>query len=389
MPLATLDALFVRTAVCPEGKSKVDYYDTATTGFILEVRSSGGKTYHLRYQDAHGKKRQHKIGDTKSLTFDKARQAAERLRSEVVLGGSPADERKAKRAIPTLAEFSADRYMPYVKGYKKSWIIDDSYLRNHVMPQFGSHHLDQITLHEVITFHQGLREAGFAMATCNRAVVLLRYMYNLAKKWKIPGSESNPTHGAKLFAVNNARERYLTVEETIRLKEAVQRSENEQLQFIVPLLLMTGARKRELLDARWEHFDLGRRSWRIPTSKSGKPRHVPLSIIVIEILAQLPRWDGCPYVVPNPRTRLPYKSIYCSWNSARKEAGMPEVRMHDLRHSMASNMVNSGRSIYEVSHVLGHTQLKTTQRYSHLSQETLIAAVDAAANATGTAWASA
>ena len=389
MPHATLDALFVRTAVCPEGKSKVDYYDTAITGFILEVRASGGKTFHLRYRDSHGKQRQHKIGDCKSLTFDKARQAATVLRSQVVLGASPSDERKTKRAIPTLAEFSEQRYMPYVKGYKKSWDIDDSYLRNHVLPRFGALHLDQISLQGVIAFHQAMKEAGYADATCNRSVILLRYMYNLGKKWKIPGAEANPTQGAQLFVLNNARERYLTAEETLRLKNAMQHSENQQLQFIVPLLLMTGARKRELLDARWEHFDVDRRNWRIPTSKSGKPRHVPLSAIVLEILAQVPRWEGCPFVVPNPQTRLPYKSIYCSWNTARKEAGLPEVRMHDLRHSMASNMVNSGRSIYEVAKVLGHTQLKTTQRYSHLSQETLLAAVDAASNATGSAWASA
>ena len=389
MPHATLDALFVRSAVCPEGKSKVDYYDTAITGFILEVRASGGKTFHLRYRDPHGKQRQHKIGDSKSLTFDKARQAATVLRSQVVLGASPSDERKTKRAIPTLAEFSEQRYMPYVKGYKKSWDIDDSYLRNHVLPRFGALHLDQISLQGVIAFHQAMKEAGYADATCNRSVILLRYMYNLGKKWKIPGAEANPTQGAQLFVLNNARERYLTAEETLRLKNAMQHSENQQLQFIVPLLLMTGARKRELLDARWEHFDVDRRNWRIPTSKSGKPRHVPLSAIVLEILAQVPRWEGCPFVVPNPQTRLPYKSIYCSWNTARKEAGLPEVRMHDLRHSMASNMVNSGRSIYEVAKVLGHTQLKTTQRYSHLSQETLLAAVDAASNATGSAWASA
>ena len=389
MPHATLDALFVRSAVCPEGKSKVDYYDTAITGFILEVRASGGKTFHLRYRDSHGKQRQHKIGDCKSLTFDKARQAATVLRSQVVLGASPSDERKTKRAIPTLAEFSEQRYMPYVKGYKKSWDIDDSYLRNHVLPRFGALHLDQISLQGVIAFHQAMKEAGYADATCNRSVILLRYMYNLGKKWKIPGAEANPTLGAQLFVLNNARERYLTAEETLRLKNAMQHSENQQLQFIVPLLLMTGARKRELLDARWEHFDLDRRNWRIPTSKSGKPRHVPLSAIVLEILAQIPRWEGCPFVVPNPQTRLPYKSLYCSWNTARKEAGLPEVRMHDLRHSMASNMVNSGRSIYEVAKVLGHTQLKTTQRYSHLSQETLLAAVDAASNATGSAWASA
>jgi len=294
-----------------------------------------------------------------------------------------------KRAIPTLAEFSEQRYMPYVKGYKKSWDIDDSYLRNHVLPRFGALHLDQISLQGVIAFHQAMKEAGYADATCNRSVILLRYMYNLGKKWKIPGAEANPTQGAQLFVLNNARERYLTAEETLRLKNAMQHSENQQLQFIVPLLLMTGARKRELLDARWEHFDVDRRNWRIPTSKSGKPRHVPLSAIVLEILAQVPRWEGCPFVVPNPQTRLPYKSIYCSWNTTRKEAGLPEVRMHDLRHSMASNMVNSGRSIYEVAKVLGHTQLKTTQRYSHLSQETLLAAVDAASNATGSAWASA
>jgi integrase len=389
MPKATLDAHFVRTAICPEGKSKVDYYDTAITGFILEVRASGGKTFHLRYRDPHGKLRQHKIGDTQSLSFDKARQAAQVLRSKVVLGESPAEERKIKRAIPTVAEFAQERYMPFVKGYKKSWDSDDSYLRNHVLPRFGNRHLDQVTQQEVVEFHHAMRTKGYALATCNRMLVLLRYMFNLAKKWKIPGADSNPTLGVPMYEANNARERYLNAEETQRLKEALETSENTQLQYIVPLLLMTGARKRELLDARWEHFDLERRSWRIPMSKSGKARYVPLSAAVLEVLAQLPKWPGCPYLVPNPKTLKPFVSVFYSWNTARKQAGLPEVRMHDLRHSMASNMVNSGRSMYEVSKVLGHTQLKTSQRYSHLSQETLLAAVDAAANATGTNWTSA
>jgi len=85
-------------------------------------------------------------------------------------------------------------------------------------------------------------------------------------------------------------------------------------------------------------------------------------------------------VIPNPDTKLPFVQMHKSWDNARKAAGLPDVRMHDLRHSMASNMVNSGRSIYEVAKVLGHSQLKTTQRYAHLSQETLLAAVDAAAS---------
>ena len=387
MPNATLSADFVRTAVCEDGKAKTDWYDTSIVGFILETRATGGKTYSLRYRDPHGKQRQHKIGDAQSISFDKARIAATVLRSKVVLGESPSEDRKTKRLIPTLAEFAADRYMPFVKGYKKSWDSDDSYLRNHLLPKFGSLHLDEIKQEAVISWHHGMR-AKYALATCNRMVILMRYMYNLAKKWKIPGADTNPTAGVQLYECNNARERFLTAQETQQLRAALEDSENTQLRYIVPLLLLTGCRKRELLDSKWENFDIERRTWRIPTTKAGKARHVPLSAAVLSVLAQVPRLADCPYVVPNPKTRQPYVSIFCSWNTARKAAGLPEVRMHDLRHSMASNMVNSGRSIYEVAKVLGHTQLKTSQRYSHLNQETLLAAVDASANAAGSGWGS-
>jgi integrase len=384
MPNVFLSADFVRTVACPE-TGKVDYYDQAIRGFILEVRSSGGKTFALRYRDTHGKQRQHKIGDAASITFDRAKQTATVLRSRVVLGENPAQERETRRLIPTLAEFASERYMPFVKGYKISWDSDDSYLRNHLLPKFGALHLDEIKQEAVIEFHHGMR-AKYALATCNRVVILMRYMYNLAKKWKVAGAEVNPTLDVQLFECNNARERFLTAEETQRLRDALVSSDNTQLQYIVPMLLLTGARKRELLDSRWEHFDLERRSWRIPTCKTGKARHVPLSAAAVAVLQQIPRIAGCPYVVPNPKTKEPFVQVFASWNTARKHAGLPEVRMHDLRHSMASNMVNSGRSIYEVAKVLGHTQIRTSQRYSHLSQETLLAAVDASANAAGANW---
>jgi integrase len=387
MPITHLDAAFVRSVECPTDKSKIDYYDDGITGFILEVRASGGKTYHLRYRDDHGKQRQHKIGDAKDISFDKARTAAQTLRAKVVLGESPSDSRKLKRSIPTLKEFAQDRYMPFVKGYKRSWDSDDSYLRNHLLPRFGQLHLDEIKQQAVIEFQHAMKAGGYALATANRMVILLRYMFNLADKWKIPGGEINPTTGVALFEANNGRERFLTAEETQRLHAALDNSDNTQLKSIVALLLLLGCRKQELLKARWENVDLERRTWRIPLPKSGKTRHVPLSSQAIQVFNQLPRWDGCPYVVPNPKTLQPFVSVFCSWNTARKQAGLPEVRMHDLRHSMASNLVNSGRSLFEVSKILGHTQVKTSQRYAHLSQDTLLAAVDAAADATGTTWA--
>jgi len=132
-------------------------------------------------------------------------------------------------------------------------------------------------------------------------------------------------------------------------------------------------------------FRIDRHSWRIPISKSGKARHVPLSDGALALLATVPHLPDCPWAFANPDTAKPYVAIYYAWNTARLHAGLADVRMHDLRHSFASLLINSGRTLYEVQHILGHTQIKTTQRYAHLSQDTLLAAANAAADAVGTA----
>jgi integrase len=371
----TLDANVVKSAVCPTSKGRLDLYDTAISGFILEVRPSGNKTYYLRYRDPHGKQRQYKIGDAQSLSFEQAKQAAQTLRAKVVLGENPSADKAELKKMPTLAEFAYERYLPYVKGYKRSWQKDESILKLHIIPRFGRLHLDEITTRDVSLFHLSLPSKGYAPGTANCILVLLRYMFNLARKWDF--DLKNPATGISKLEENNIQQRYLNPEETQRLYGCLQESGNTQLKYIVPLLLLTGCRKRELLDAQWAHVDIERRTWRIPLSKSGKARHVPLSSGVLAILAQLPRFEGCPYLVPNPETRRPYISIFAPWNRVRKQAGLPEVRMHDLRHSFASFLINSGRSLYEVQHLLGHAQSITTQRYAHLSQSTLLDAVDA------------
>ncbi|WP_273146035.1 site-specific integrase [Ferrovum myxofaciens] len=113
----------------------------------------------------------------------------------------------------------------------------------------------------------------------------------------------------------------------------------------------------------------------MPVTKTGRPRHVPLSEGVLQLLDSIPH-DECPWVFANPKTHKPFVSIFTGWNSARKRAGLAEVRIHDLRHSFASFLVNAGRSLYEVQKILGHTQIKTTQRYAHLSQDTLLDAAN-------------
>lgn len=382
MPNCDLDALFVRTATS-NGKAKETYYDNTITGFVCEVRNTGGKTYALRYTDSHGKQRQYTIGAAKDISFAQARAQAEKLRSRIVLGEDIDQEKATKRLTPTLEEFSRDRLLPYLKGYKKAWKADEAHLRHHLLPLFGKQHLDQIQSEDIVSHLHSMKSAGYSPAHSNRSVTLLRFIYNRARQWKIPGSEQDPTRGIKLLTVNNARERFLTAEETQRLIDVLNHSENTQLKYIVPLLLLLACRKRELLDAQWQDFDMDRRLWRIPMTKNGRPRHVPLSAKAIEILNQLPRWPGCPYVVPNPLSLKPFVTIYKTWNTARKEAGMPELRMHDLRHSAASFLVNSNHSLYVVQKILGHSQIKTTARYSHLAPETLLNAADAMASAAG------
>ena len=104
---------------------------------------------------------------------------------------------------------------------------------------------------------------------------------------------------------------------------------------------------------------------------------------VVKILGTIPRQLDCEWVFPNPDTGKPFASIFYAWDRARRLAGLADVRLHDLRHSHASFLVNSGRTLYEVQHILGHTQVKTTQRYAHLSHETLLAATNSVNTALG------
>ena len=146
------------------------------------------------------------------------------------------------------------------------------------------------------------------------------------------------------------------------------------------MLLLTGARKRAVLDAKWRDVDKARSFWRIPVTKSGRERHVPLSAAALDLLGKVPHSRFSDYIFENPKTRKSFSSIFFSWDAARTRAGLKDVRIHDLRHSFASFLVNAGCSLYEVQKILGHASVSMTQRYSHLNQESLLRAVSHAGN---------
>lgn len=380
MPALMLTSTLIKNTACLIGKTKYDLFDSKCKGLMIEIRATGGKTYYLRFQDRRGKSHQFKIADERDVTLSQARQLADKYRSQLAMGEDPFAKKKALKQVPTIAEFIANSYLPYIKTYKRSWDTDVSLIKNHILPNFGKLYLDAFTKQDLIGFiggHVKTHKPG----SVNRVIILLRYIFNCAIRWETAGVSKNPTVGIPLLEENNKQERYLTATEAHALIGALKQSENQMLQYIIPMLILTGARKNEVLKAQWTDFNIEQRMWRIPLAKSGKARHVPMSDGVVNLLAVMPRHQGCEYVFANPKTHKPYKSFFCAWNTARRSVGLGDVRIHDLRHSFASFLINNGRSLYEVQKILGHTQIKTTQRYAHLSQESLLAAANEIAKA--------
>ena len=380
MAKMTLTQKLVESLVCPESSKKLTVFDKGCKNLVLEISNTGRKTFYFRYQDDRNVTRQPKLSDANSITLKQARTLCDRYRSKLAMGEDPWEAKAELKRVPKLETFIWESFLPFIKTYKRSWDTDQSLLKNHIVPTFGHLYMDQLNKKHVIDFI-GKHLETHAPGSVNRVTILLRYIYNCAIRWETTGITKNPTNNIPLLEENNKKERFLSKEEAEKLLGAIQKSPNKMLQYIVPMLILTGARKNEVLKAKWEDFNFEQKVWRIPMSKSGKARYVPLSDGVEQILSNVPVFDACSYVFPNPKTLKPYISFFHAWNTARKSVGLGDVRVHDLRHSFASFLVNAGRSLYEVQKILGHTQIKTTQRYAHLSQESLLSAANAVSNA--------
>jgi integrase len=370
MPIVRLSPAFVRNASCNSEYKKVDYFDATMRGFMLEVRSSGGKTYYQRYTDERGRERQFKIGPADVLTLRQARRKAKQTKAEAILGADPQQARETRRAIPTLKSFIDERYLPFIKGYKRSWKTDETVLRVHILPEYGRYFLDEITPEFIIALTNKMRSAEYAPGSVGRVIIILRYVFNLAIKWKVVPLGTNPASGIPV-PPDVQRSRYLTKEEAARLLTSIRADENRVAAKAIMLLFLTGARRNEVTQAEWSYIDWQRNTLFVPKSKNGQRRYVQLNRAAIELLKSIPRTDGNPYIFPAPATGRPMPHLFFPWDRIRKRAELTDVRLHDLRHSFASFLVNKGKELYVVQGLLGHKNYRTTQRYAHLSRETL------------------
>ena len=279
--------------------------------------------------------------------------------------------------------FVCDHYMPHALATRRAAHQDWGLFINHLFPVFGDMMLADINRPAISAFLLEKRQAGYMASTCNRLLARLKATLSYAFEMEIPGFDKNPARGFRQFREPPHRDRFLTPDEARRLLHSIDQSESPMLKFIIPFLLMTGARKSEALNAEWAHVDFATRQWVVPVSKSGKPRFIPLSQGAINILIEAKKFTiknigECKFIFPNIATGKPYTQIFYPWDIARKRAGLGDVRIHDLRHSFASALVNEGMTLYDVKELLGHANIATTQRYAHLSQQRLMEAASKA-----------
>lgn len=283
-------------------------------------------------------------------------------------GGSP-----ALKGNPGLDDFIFHVYMPHAKVRKRSWATDERIARKCISPYFGDRPVPSLSAREISDWHDGLLESGYSPASCNRFLALFKTIMAMAERRGLVAE--SPCRDIRPFRIHAQRERFLSKGEAALLMGVLRKSDRPEAR-ILTLLLLTGARKNEIVRARWEDVSLERRVLTVPVSKSGRPRQIVLSAMAVELLRKMAAERSGPWLFPGRGGERPLAGIDKFWRRLRKDLGLRDVRIHDLRHSFASFLVNAGHSLYEVQRLLGHRDPRTTMRYSHLGQDSLVAATD-------------
>ncbi|MBL8536620.1 MAG: site-specific integrase [Hyphomonadaceae bacterium] len=374
-------------------------WDTDVKGFFVRAYPSGLKSFALKYR-VDGRQKVYTIGKYGSpWTVEQARQRAVELLYEAQHGVDPQAQKAKQRRACTVSEL-VTAYLhdgPKDKPNKRqrSWDNDRLHLIRHVVPLIGTLKAHAVTGADIArlqadvadgktsttikTKKRGVARVRGGKRAAAVCVVCVQAMYNWAIKRKL--ATDNPARGVVRFETE-IKERYLSREEIAALLRALERNSDEgqlsrDLASAFRLLLMTGARKSEISDLRWEEIDLERGLITLSAlrSKTGRKRIVLPSAAIDELKRLRPQKTG--YVFPARRGYGPTRSLQDAWEMIRIDAGIEDVRIHDLRHTFASLAAAEGQSLYLIGKALGHAQSRTTERYAHLAHEPLRAVSDA------------
>jgi integrase len=400
MPAEPLTAARLQT-LKPPSEGVTELLDTICSGLALRLFPSGKCVWTFRYRprDGGGRKRI-RLGEYPAIGLSEARKRALRQKGKVIEGADPAGELQSKRNAPTLSVV-IERYLAEVVAVKRkpsTLLLNTHYLRNLIAPELGDRKIGAITHGDVSSLHA---EIGLdRKVSANRAMASLSSLFTFAGKQGLVPKGYNPVEGLEKFR-EFSRERYLSAEEIARLGETLRVAETEGLPWpedddtgtskherkpenrrtiFTPhlvaafrLLLFTGCRRSEILHLRWSEIDWERGLLLLPDSKTGK-KVVVLSAPALQILSDLEQLGE--YVIFGNDVDRPRADLGRPWDLIRHHAGLPGLRLHDLRHSFASIGAGSGMGLPLIGKLLGHKHTQTTQKYAHLDNDPLRRAAD-------------
>ncbi len=360
----------VKALPAPTSGNRITY-DAELPGFGCRVTAAGSRAFVLNYRTTGGRERRITIGQHPAWSLKVARDEAKRLRREIDGGRDPLGEEEAERGAPTVADLCRryrEEHLP--KKRERSARDDAALIEREILPRLRRLKVADVTFSDIDRLHREITKR--APIRANRAVALCSKMFSLAIRWGCRAD--NPAKGIERNP-ENKRDRYLTGEEMARLTAALAEHHDQQSANIIRMLLLTGARRGEVLAMRWADLDLEAGVWVKPSAhtKQKKAHRVPLSAPARQLLVGIPRTSE--YVFP-ARIGGHRTEIKGSWQAICKAARLDGVRVHDLRHSYASILASAGLSLPVIGALLGHTQAQTTARYAHLFDDPLRAATE-------------
>ena len=352
-----------------------EVWDDELKGFGVRVHPTGRKVFIVMTR-VQGRQVRVTIGQHGAFTVAGARARAVEIIAKARAGEDPSPRRNGAREDVTVRALCRRFLDDYVSVHCKPRTFDDySHSANSfILPTLGAFRVNDVRRDHVAALHQDMRATPYQ---ANRTLAVLSKMFNLAELWEIRPDGSNPCRHVKRYK-ERRRERFLSDAEYVRLGEALRDAERSQMPSAVAavrLLMLTGCRRSEILTLHWDNVDMEAGQLHLPDSKSGA-KIVHLGEPALAVLRGIQRAEGNPWVIVGRRRGRHLTDLQTAWRRIRAQAGLDDVRIHDLRHSFASGGLLVGEGLPMIGKLLGHSQVQTTARYAHLAADPVKAAAN-------------